>query len=171
MSEVAAVAARLVAAERVVVVPGHGLAIAQAQRLLVALVDALAARGAEVDWAAHPAAGRFPGHLAFLLERAGVPSGELLDPAAADAALGAADLVLVVGAHDVVDPGLPFLTLPAPARVVVVDATGGPGYAGRTHPEPVATTRLLGDLEVTLRALLAAVLVAQGTNEGPTAMR
>jgi NAD(P) transhydrogenase subunit beta len=97
-------AAAIGAATRVVVVPGYGLAVARAHFALGGLCRRLAARGADVAWAIHPAAGRIPGHMNVLLDEANVPHEALLDVPAANQRLASADLALVVGADDVVNP-------------------------------------------------------------------
>jgi H+-translocating NAD(P) transhydrogenase subunit beta len=160
VSTPAEVAALLAHAERVVVVPGYGLALAQAQHTLRALADALAARGTRVGYAVHPVAGRLPGHLNLLLDQAGVPREQQLGLDEAD--LAGADVALVVGAHDVVDPaaGIPVLDVRAAGHVVVLKRTTGPGFAGTASPllHDPATVLLLGDAGRTLRELVAAVV-------------
>jgi H+-translocating NAD(P) transhydrogenase subunit beta len=102
---VAGAAAAMGTASRVVVVPGYGLAVARAHHALAALCRRLGARGADVAWAIHPAAGRIPGHMNVLLDEADVPHAALLDVPAANARLAGADLALIVGADDIVNPG------------------------------------------------------------------
>lgn len=144
-------AARLVAAHRVVIVPGYGVAVAQAQHELARLADSLRRRGAEVTVAVHPVAGRVPGHLDVLLDAAGVPwsARRDLDTVAFDAG----SVALVVGANDVVNPALAMPVLEvtdAGAVVVFIDSTG-PGFAGAVNPLFKTATVLLGDAGDLLR--------------------
>ncbi|HCB07222.1 MAG TPA: NAD(P) transhydrogenase subunit beta, partial [Nocardioides bacterium] len=98
------VAIMLAYAERVIIVPGYGLAVAQAQHTLRELVDLLTSRGAEVDYAIHPVAGRMPGHMNVLLAEAQVPYEQLIEMDDINDEFKDADVVLVVGANDVVNP-------------------------------------------------------------------
>ncbi len=91
-------------ADRVIIVPGYGLAVAQAQHTLRELVDLLAARGTEIDYAIHPVAGRMPGHMNVLLAEAQVPYEQLIEMDEINDDFKDADVVLVVGANDVVNP-------------------------------------------------------------------
>ena len=91
-------------ADRVIIVPGYGLAVAQAQHTLRELVDLLIARGIEVDYAIHPVAGRMPGHMNVLLAEAQVPYEQLMEMDEINDEFKDADVVLVVGANDVVNP-------------------------------------------------------------------
>ena len=91
-------------ADRVIIVPGYGLAVAQAQHTLRELVDVLAERGTQVDYAIHPVAGRMPGHMNVLLAEAQVPYEQLKEMAEINGEFKDADVVLVVGANDVVNP-------------------------------------------------------------------
>ena len=98
------IGALLAYSRRVLIVPGYGLAVAQAQRTVVELAKALEARGVEVAYAIHPVAGRMPGHMNVLLAEADVPYESLDDLEDANAKFPAADVALVVGANDVVNP-------------------------------------------------------------------
>ncbi len=141
----------LAAAGRVVLVPGYGVAVAQAQHTLARLAETLHRRGVEVEFALHPVAGRVPGHLDGLLDAAGVPwsARRDLDTARFDAA----SVALVVGANDVVNPALdmPVLEVTRAGTVIVlVDATG-PGFAGVENPLFGTATVLCGDAAELLR--------------------
>ncbi len=157
-------------ADRVIVVPGYGLAVAQAQHTLRELVDVLIARGAKVDYAIHPVAGRMPGHMNVLLAEAQVPYEQLIEMDDINAEFKQTDVVLVVGANDVVNPaarttpsapiyGMPILNADQAAQVVFMKRSMRPGFAGIENEllfEPT-TTLLFGDAKDSLGKLLNAV--------------
>jgi NAD(P) transhydrogenase subunit beta len=129
------------AARLVVVVPGYGMAAAQAQHVVRELSDRLRERGVDVRFAIHPVAGRMPGHMNVLLAEANVPYEQLFDLEQINAELPQADAVLVVGANDVVNPaartddsspiyGMPILDVDTARAVVVVKRSMRPGFAG-----------------------------------------
>lgn len=153
----AAVAALLTSAPRVVVVPGYGVAVAQAHHAVARLAETLGRRGIEVTFAIHPVVGRVPGHLDGLLDAAGVPwsARRGLD----DAVFDDRTVALVVGANDVVNPVLPLRVLEverAADVVVFVDSTG-PGYAGRANPLFDRVPVLIGDAAELVRETEQAV--------------
>ncbi len=164
------VAILLAYAHRVIVVPGYGLAVAQAQHSLRELVDVLGARGIEVDYAIHPVAGRMPGHMNVLLAEAQVPYEQLKEMAEINGDFKQADVVLVVGANDVVNPaaktspgapiyGMPILNAGDAEQVVFMKRSMRPGFAGIENEllfEP-KTTLLFGDAKETMSKLLSAV--------------
>jgi H+-translocating NAD(P) transhydrogenase subunit beta len=164
------VAIMLAFAKRVIIVPGYGLAVAQAQHTLRQLVDELMARGVEVDYAIHPVAGRMPGHMNVLLAEAQVPYEQLKEMADINSEFKQADVVLVVGANDVVNPaarttpsapiyGMPILNAGDAKQVVFMKRSMRPGFAGIDNEllfEPT-TTLLFGDAKDTMSKLLAAV--------------
>ena len=164
------VAILLAYAERVIIVPGYGLAVAQAQHTLRELVDVLAAKGIEVDYAIHPVAGRMPGHMNVLLAEAQVPYEQLIEMDDINDDFKNADVVLVVGANDVVNPaarttpsapiyGMPILNADHAKQVVFMKRSMRPGFAGIENEllfEPT-TTLLFGDAKDTLGKLLTAV--------------
>lgn len=132
-------------AREVVVVPGYGLAVAQAQHKVQDLARLLEKRGVRVLFAIHPVAGRMPGHMNVLLAEAGVPYDRLLDLDEANAALAVAGAVLVVGANDVVNPdarnnpasplyGMPVLDVTHAPRILVVKRGRGRGFSGVENP-------------------------------------
>jgi NAD(P) transhydrogenase subunit beta len=157
-------------ADRVVVVPGYGLAVAQAQHTLRELVDVLSARGTRTDYAIHPVAGRMPGHMNVLLAEAQVPYEQLVEMDDINGDFRTTDVVLVVGANDVVNPaarttpsapiyGMPILDVDQARQVVFLKRSMRPGFAGIENEllfEP-RTTLLFGDAKDTLGKLLAAV--------------
>ena len=128
-------------ARKVIIVPGYGLAVAQAQHALRELADLLKARGVEVMYAIHPVAGRMPGHMNVLLAEANVPYEELKDLEAVNPEFESADVALVVGANDVVNPaarhdaqspiyGMPILDADKAKHVLVLKRSMKPGFAG-----------------------------------------
>ncbi|MEA1903421.1 MAG: NAD(P)(+) transhydrogenase (Re/Si-specific) subunit beta [Actinomycetota bacterium] len=132
-------------AESVMIVPGYGLAVAQAQHAARKLADALEDADIKVQYAIHPVAGRMPGHMNVLLAEADVPYEQLLDLEQADPQLPETDVVLVLGANDVVNPsarddpgspiyGMPILNVDYAGRVIVVKRSLSPGFAGIDNP-------------------------------------
>jgi H+-translocating NAD(P) transhydrogenase subunit beta len=164
------VAILLAYAHRVIVVPGYGLAVAQAQHSLRELVDVLTARGVAVDYAIHPVAGRMPGHMNVLLAEAQVPYEQLKEMDDINGEFRQADVVLVVGANDVVNPaaktspgapiyGMPILNAGDAQQVVFMKRSMRPGFAGIENEllfDP-KTTLLFGDAKDTMSKLLTAV--------------
>ncbi len=139
------VAITLAYARSVVVVPGYGLAVAQAQHAIRELETALVARGVEVRYAIHPVAGRMPGHMNVLLAEADVAYERLFDLDDINHDFPRTDVALVVGANDVVNPsaredpaspiaGMPILEVDRAATVVVVKRSLSPGFAGIDNP-------------------------------------
>ncbi|WP_243058563.1 NAD(P)(+) transhydrogenase (Re/Si-specific) subunit beta [Nocardioides sp. SR21] len=157
-------------AERVIIVPGYGLAVAQAQHTLRELVDVLSARGTQVDYAIHPVAGRMPGHMNVLLAEAQVPYEQLVEMDDINGDFKHTDVVLVVGANDVVNPaakttpgapiyGMPILDADEAKQIVFMKRSMRPGFAGIENEllfDP-KTTLLFGDAKDSLGKLLNAV--------------
>jgi NAD(P) transhydrogenase subunit beta len=157
----------------VLIVPGYGLAVAQAQHTVVELAKALEARGVEVAYAIHPVAGRMPGHMNVLLAEADVPYESLDDLDAANAKFSAADVALVVGANDVVNPaarddpgsplyGMPILNADQATHVVFMKRSMRPGFSGVDNAllyDP-RTVLLFGDAKDSLTKLVIAVRAA-----------
>ena len=135
------VAVMLAYADRVIIVPGYGLAVAQAQHTLRELVEQLQARDIEVDYAIHPVAGRMPGHMNVLLAEAQVPYEQLKEMDDINGDFKDADVVLIVGANDVVNPaakttpgapiyGMPILSADEAKKIVFMKRSMRPGFAG-----------------------------------------
>ena len=157
-------------AHRVIIVPGYGLAVAQAQHTLRELVDVLGERGIRVDYAIHPVAGRMPGHMNVLLAEAQVPYEQLKEMDDINGEFKQADVVLVVGANDVVNPaaktspgapiyGMPILNADEAQQIVFMKRSMRPGFAGIENEllfDP-KTTLLFGDAKDSLGKLLSAV--------------
>jgi NAD(P) transhydrogenase subunit beta len=157
-------------AQKVIVVPGYGLAVAQAQHTLRELVDVLGARGVQVDYAIHPVAGRMPGHMNVLLAEAQVPYEQLREMDDINGEFKQADVALVVGANDVVNPaaqttpgapiyGMPILHADDAQQVVFLKRSMRPGFAGIDNEllfDP-KTTLLFGDAKESLGKVLNAV--------------
>lgn len=157
----------LEAAERVVFVPGYGLAVAQAQHALSELAKLLRANGTEVSYAIHPVAGRMPGHMNVLLAEADVPYEQLVEMDAINPEFPRTDVVIVLGANDVVNPdakndpqsplyGMPVLEVDRSRQVFVVKRSLGAGYAGIRNAlfELPQTAMVFGDAKVVLNGLL-----------------
>jgi NAD(P) transhydrogenase subunit beta len=153
-------------ATRVVLVPGYGLAAAQAQHEAVKLAQALVDHGVDVEFGIHPVAGRMPGHMNVLLAEANAPYQQMKDMEEINPEFGRTDVVLVVGANDVTNPaarrpgnsvsGMPILNVDEATSVIVIKRSMGHGYAGidnelYTNPK---TAMLFGDAKTALGALL-----------------
>ncbi len=157
-------------ADKVILVPGYGLAVAQAQSTLRELADLLAEKGIEVDYAIHPVAGRMPGHMNVLLAEANVPYEQLKEMDEINPEFSATDVVLVVGANDVVNPaartdqtapiyGMPILDVDAAQQIVFLKRSMRPGFAGIENEilfDP-KTTLLFGDAKDSLTKVVAAL--------------
>ena len=153
-------------AERVVFVPGYGLAVAQAQHALRELAKLLEANGSEVSYAIHPVAGRMPGHMNVLLAEADVPYEQLLEMDTINPEFPRTDVVIVLGANDVVNPdaktdpssplyGMPVLEVDQARQVFVVKRSLGAGYAGIANAlfELPQTAMVFGDAKAVLQQL------------------
>jgi NAD(P) transhydrogenase subunit beta len=134
-------AIQLFYSQSVMIVPGYGLAVAQAQKVVKELDDLLTGNGVDVKYAIHPVAGRMPGHMNVLLAEADVPYPKLLDLDDANSALPNTDMVVIIGANDVVNPaalddpgspiyGMPVLNVWDAKHVIVMKRSMSPGYAG-----------------------------------------
>lgn len=157
-------------AQRVVIVPGYGLAVAQGQHAVAELATALEARGTEVVFAIHPVAGRMPGHMNVLLAEANVPYESLKEMAEVNPEFKNTDVALVVGANDVVNPaaksspgspifGMPILEVGDASQVIFLKRSMRPGFAGIENEllyDP-KTSLLFGDAKDSLTQVLSAV--------------
>ena len=162
-------AVQLVYADKVIFVPGFGLAQAQAQRELADLGELLKGHGVEVSYAIHPVAGRMPGHMNVLLAEANVPYEELVDLDEINPQFPQANVALVVGANDVTNPaarkpgtpvsGMPILDVDKSQNVVVMKRGRGTGYAGIQNELYFEdnTQMLFGDAKKSLQAVIASV--------------
>ena len=155
-------------AKKVILVPGYGMALAQAQRNVKELADKLESRGVDVKFAIHPVAGRMPGHMNVLLCEVDVPYDKLYEMDAINDEFAQCDAAVIIGANDVVNPaantaegtpiyGMPVLNVEAAKHVIVCNFDTKPGYAGVPNPlyESGKTTLLLGDAKETVAGLTA----------------
>jgi H+-translocating NAD(P) transhydrogenase subunit beta len=167
----------LEAARSVAIVPGFGLAAARAQHAAADLAEALRARGVEVRFGIHPVAGRMPGHMNVVLAEADVPYDLLVEMEDINREFKRTDVVLVVGANDVVNPaaretagnpisGMPILNVDQADRVFVIKRSLSPGYAGIKNElfETDNTVMLFGDAREVLNQLTAELEAAVPTD-------
>lgn len=164
------VAMMLDGVQRVVIVPGYGMAVAQAQHAVRDLANILESRGVTVEYAIHPVAGRMPGHMNVLLAEADVPYDKLLEMDAINPTMDQVDVCLVIGANDVVNPvartdpqspiaGMPIINADKARTVVVIKRSLSPGFAGIPNPLFAAdnTLMMFGDGKKALMELNAAL--------------
>jgi NAD(P) transhydrogenase subunit beta len=157
-------------AQRVVIVPGFGLAVAQAQHTVRELADLLAEKGVEVAYGIHPVAGRMPGHMNVLLAEASVPYEQLVEMEEINPTFPQTDVVLVVGANDVVNPaakttpgcpiyGMPILDVAGAGNVIFLKRSMRPGFAGIENDllYDAKTTLLFGDAKDSLTKVVSAL--------------
>jgi NAD(P) transhydrogenase subunit beta len=163
-------AIQLAYAQHVIVVPGYGLAVAQAQHVTAELAGLLEERGVDIKYAIHPVAGRMPGHMNVLLAEANVPYPQLWEMEDINPEFQRADVALVLGANDVTNPaarsdpsspiyGMPILDVDKAASIIVVKRSMRPGYAGidnQLYTDP-KTGMLFGDAKDVLTHLITAV--------------
>ncbi|RMH55038.1 MAG: NAD(P)(+) transhydrogenase (Re/Si-specific) subunit beta [Candidatus Hydrogenedentota bacterium] len=155
------------AAQTVIIVPGYGMAVAQAQHAVRELADLLKERGTTVMYAIHPVAGRMPGHMNVLLAEANVPYEELLDLDQVNPHFPEADVALVVGANDITNPaarteksspiyGMPILDVDKARTIVVLKRSMRPGFAGVDNPLYTLpqTMMFFGDAKASLMKLI-----------------
>jgi H+-translocating NAD(P) transhydrogenase subunit beta len=167
-------AIQLAYASKVIIVPGYGLAAAQAQHEVAALADLLESRGVDVSYAIHPVAGRMPGHMNVLLAEANVPYPLLKEMDEVNPEFARTDVALVIGANDVTNPaarrpgtaisGMPILDVDAAKSVIVIKRSMGHGYAGidnelYTNPK---TSMFFADAKKGLAELTASVKTLVG---------
>jgi len=160
-------AVMLAYAQRVVIVPGYGLAVAQAQHVSRELADALERRKVDVRFAIHPVAGRMPGHMNVLLAEADVPYTQLYEMDEINPEFERTDVVLVIGANDVTNPaartspespiyGMPILEVDRARQVIVLKRSMSPGFAGVDNELYFAENcaMLFGDAKASLQRLV-----------------
>jgi proton-translocating NAD(P)+ transhydrogenase subunit beta len=164
------VAVMLAYAKRVVVVPGYGLAVAQAQHEVRQLAELRESKGVDVKYAIHPVAGRMPGHMNVLLAEANVPYDQLKEMDEVNPSFDQTDVALVIGANDVTNPaarndpgspiyGMPILNVDHAHNIVVLKRSMNPGFAGIDNPLFVdpKTVMLFGDAKSSVEKLVSAV--------------
>ena len=157
-------------ANKVVIVPGYGLAVAQAQHVLKEVANLLEEKGVEVAYGIHPVAGRMPGHMNVLLAEADVPYDQLYDMEEINPQLKSTDVVLIIGANDVVNPaaktspgspiyGMPILNVDEAKRTIVFKRSLNPGYAGIDNDLFYSDTNQMffGDAKKSLQELSKAI--------------
>ncbi|MGI6258686.1 MAG: NAD(P)(+) transhydrogenase (Re/Si-specific) subunit beta [Anaerolineaceae bacterium] len=159
-------------AEKVIIVPGYGMALSQAQTLVKQTADLLESMGKVVDFAIHPVAGRMPGHMNVLLAEADVPYDKLREMDDINPEFAQTDVVLVIGANDVVNPaaksaegtpifGMPILDVEEAKHIIFLNFDDKPGYAGVDNPlysaDPNKAVLLAGDAKESLNKLLAGI--------------
>lgn len=158
----------LEAASNVLIVPGYGMAVAQAQHAVQELASQLEANGTEVNFAIHPVAGRMPGHMNVLLAEANVPYEQLKEMDDVNPTIEMVDIAIVIGANDVVNPaartdqqspiyGMPVINVDKAKTVIVLKRSMNPGFAGIDNPLFVGenTRMLFGDAKKTVQGLVA----------------
>jgi NAD(P) transhydrogenase subunit beta len=144
----------LEAARRVVIVPGYGMAVAQAQHAVRDLARLLEGRGVEVEFGIHPVAGRMPGHMNVLLAEADIPYEKVKEMDAINPSFAQTDVAIVIGANDVVNPlartdptspiaGMPILDVDRARTVIVIKRSLSPGFAGIPNPLFAAENTLM----------------------------
>jgi len=168
-------AIQLAYARSVIVVPGYGMAVAQAQHAVRELADLIEKSGGEVKYAIHPVAGRMPGHMNVLLAEANIPYEKLKEMEEINGEFQNADVALVIGANDVVNPaarndraspiyGMPILNVDQAKSVIVMKRSMNPGFAGIENElfYSEKTSMLFGDAKASLEKLVAEVKSAAG---------
>lgn len=157
-------------AKRVVIAPGYGLAVAQAQHVLKEVANLLEEKGVEIKYAIHPVAGRMPGHMNVLLAEADVPYDQLYDMEEINPEFASTDVVLIIGANDVVNPaaktspgspiyGMPILNVDEAKRTIIFKRSLSPGYAGIDNALFYSDKNQMffGDAKKSLQELSAAI--------------
>ena len=167
----------LESATNVVIVPGYGMAVAQAQHVVHELGELLAKNGAELRYCIHPVAGRMPGHMNVLLAEANVPYEQLVEPGDVNPTMETVDVCLIIGANDVVNPaardddtspiyGMPIIEVDRARTVIVCKRSMASGFAGIENPLffKSNTRMLFGDAKNSIGALVSAFKSAASEN-------
>jgi NAD(P) transhydrogenase subunit beta len=154
----------------VIIVPGYGMAVAQAQHAVREMADILKKEGVKVSYAIHPVAGRMPGHMNVLLAEANVPYDQLKEMDEVNPSFEQTEVALVIGANDVTNPaarndpgspiyGMPILNVDHAHNIVVLKRSMNPGFAGIDNPLFVdpKTVMLFGDAKSSVEKLVSAV--------------
>ena len=159
-------------AQRVVIVPGYGMAVSQAQHAVRDLSNLLEAKGISVEYAIHPVAGRMPGHMNVLLAEANIDYDKLIEMDVINPTMDTVDVCIVIGANDVVNPvardpksiiaGMPIIDVDKARTVVVIKRSLSPGFAGIPNPLFAADNALMffGDGKKAVMDMIAAVKAA-----------
>jgi H+-translocating NAD(P) transhydrogenase subunit beta len=167
-------AIQLAYAQKVIIVPGYGLAAAQAQHEVAELADVLESRGVDVSYAIHPVAGRMPGHMNVLLAEANVPYPQLKEMDEINPEFARTDVALVIGANDVTNPaarrpgtaisGMPILDVDQAKSIIVIKRSMGHGYAGIDNElyTNEKTSMYFADAKTALASLTSAVKTLVG---------
>ncbi|MDE3108945.1 MAG: NAD(P)(+) transhydrogenase (Re/Si-specific) subunit beta, partial [Acidobacteriota bacterium] len=174
----------LAAANRVVIVPGYGMAVAQAQHKVRELFDILTRKGVDVAFGIHPVAGRMPGHMNVLLAEADIPYDRLLEMEDVNSDLPQTDVALIIGANDVTNPGartdtnspiygMPILDVDKARTVMVIKRSMSPGFAGIDNPLYYMdkTLMLFGDAKAFVGDLVRELSAVQGTPQEASGSR
>ncbi|HHO56289.1 MAG TPA: NAD synthetase, partial [Trueperaceae bacterium] len=164
----------LEAASSVVIVPGYGMAVAQAQHVGKELADILEENGAEVKYAIHPVAGRMPGHMNVLLAEANVPYEQLVEPEDVNPNMEMVDIAIVIGANDVVNPsakedensplwGMPIIEVDRARTTFILKRSMSPGFSGVQNPLffKEKSRMIFGDAKATISAMISEFKDAQ----------
>ncbi len=164
----------LEAASSVVIVPGYGMAVAQAQHVVKELADILEENGAEVKYAIHPVAGRMPGHMNVLLAEANVPYEQLVEPEDVNPNMEMVDIAIVIGANDVVNPsakedensplwGMPIIEVDRARTTFILKRSMSPGFSGVQNPLffKEKSRMIFGDAKATISAMISEFKDAQ----------
>ncbi len=164
----------LEAASSVIIVPGYGMAVAQAQHVVKELADILEENGAEVKYAIHPVAGRMPGHMNVLLAEANVPYEQLVEPEDVNPNMEMVDIAIVIGANDVVNPsakedensplwGMPIIEVDRARTTFILKRSMNPGFSGVQNPLffKEKSRMIFGDAKATISAMISEFKDAQ----------
>jgi NAD(P) transhydrogenase subunit beta len=159
-------------AKKVVIIPGYGMALSQAQFEIKKLVDLLESKGTKVDFAIHPVAGRMPGHMNIILCEADIPYEKLNEMDAINQLLDSYDVALIIGANDVINPaareaegtpiyGMPIINADKAKHVIVCNFDLKPGYSGVDNPlygKKEGVSLMMGDAKGTISGIIEKII-------------